>query len=230
MPVYLIVLLRNPKRLDIFLENQSDMYDHGIFSLIPPVLAIVLAIRTRQVFVSLLFDIWLGWVIIDDYHLMEQVIINLIRNSLDASRGKEDSFIRLQAEMDDGQPAIKVVDNGKGILPDFYSSFPDFLIQTPGNNDDLPSDGSLISVNVSLSSVNDHSYLPGNSEAIPFSSLNINDSFFTSHVPQTFVSPSPVKSTSYFPSSLKVIMIVVPSCTHDPAINLFKSLSSWISD
>ena len=55
-----------------------------------------------------------------DYHLMEQVIINLIRNSLDASRGKEDSFIRLQAEMDDGQPAIKVVDNGKGILPDIY--------------------------------------------------------------------------------------------------------------
>jgi len=60
------------------------MYDHGIFSLIPPVLAIVLVIRARQVFVSLLFDIWLGWVIIDDYHLMEQVIINLIRNSLDA--------------------------------------------------------------------------------------------------------------------------------------------------
>jgi len=55
-----------------------------------------------------------------DYHLMEQVIINLIRNSLDASRGKEDSFIRLQAEKDDGQPTIKVVDNGKGILPGIY--------------------------------------------------------------------------------------------------------------
>ena len=58
--------------------------------------------------------------IIADYHLMEQVIINLIRNSMDASTEKENSFIRLHAEMDDGQPTIKVVDNGKGILPDIY--------------------------------------------------------------------------------------------------------------
>ena len=38
----------------------------GIWSLIPPVVAIILAIATRQVFVSLLFGILLGWVIINN--------------------------------------------------------------------------------------------------------------------------------------------------------------------
>ena len=47
------------------------MHDYGILSLIPPVIAIVLAIRTRQVFVSLLFGIWLGWIIINDYHILQ---------------------------------------------------------------------------------------------------------------------------------------------------------------
>ncbi len=40
------------------------MQEFGFLSLIPPVIAIVLAIRTKQVFVSLLFGIWLGWVVV----------------------------------------------------------------------------------------------------------------------------------------------------------------------
>lgn len=47
------------------------MHEYGILSLVPPVIAIVLAIRTKQVFVSLLFGIWLGWVIIDDFNLWQ---------------------------------------------------------------------------------------------------------------------------------------------------------------
>ena len=47
------------------------MHDYGVLSLIPPVVAIILAIRTKQVFVSLLFGIWLGWVIIDDFHVLQ---------------------------------------------------------------------------------------------------------------------------------------------------------------
>lgn len=35
-----------------------------IFSLLPPFIAIILAIRTKQVFISLLFGIWLGWIIL----------------------------------------------------------------------------------------------------------------------------------------------------------------------
>ncbi len=42
------------------------MHDYGFYSLIPPILAIILAIRTKQVYISLLFGIWLSWVII--YH------------------------------------------------------------------------------------------------------------------------------------------------------------------
>lgn len=38
----------------------------GIWSLIPPIVAIILAIATRQVFVSLLFGILLGWVILNN--------------------------------------------------------------------------------------------------------------------------------------------------------------------
>lgn len=40
----------------------------GFLSLLPPVIAIVLAIATRQVFISLLFGIWLGWMIISGFH------------------------------------------------------------------------------------------------------------------------------------------------------------------
>jgi len=46
------------------------MTEYGFLSLLPPVLAIILAIRTKQVFVSLLFGIWLGWVIINDFNLL----------------------------------------------------------------------------------------------------------------------------------------------------------------
>lgn len=38
---------------------------YGYLSLIPPVLAIILALRTKQVFLSLTLGIWIGWVIIN---------------------------------------------------------------------------------------------------------------------------------------------------------------------
>jgi len=40
------------------------MDTYGWLSVLPPVLAIVLAIKTKQVFISLFFGIWLGWVIL----------------------------------------------------------------------------------------------------------------------------------------------------------------------
>ncbi|MBN1300384.1 MAG: sodium:solute symporter [Melioribacteraceae bacterium] len=42
------------------------MDHYSFWSLFPPLLAIILAIKTRQVFVSLLFGIWLGWVILSE--------------------------------------------------------------------------------------------------------------------------------------------------------------------
>ncbi|CAN5120631.1 Na+/H+ antiporter NhaC family protein [soil metagenome] len=45
------------------------MHDYGFWSILPPILAIILAIRTKQVFLSLLLGIWLGWVIINNGNL-----------------------------------------------------------------------------------------------------------------------------------------------------------------
>ncbi|MEZ4886329.1 MAG: Na+/H+ antiporter NhaC family protein [Chitinophagales bacterium] len=41
-----------------------------ILSLAPPFIAIILAIRTKQVFISLLFGIWLGWIILHGGNLL----------------------------------------------------------------------------------------------------------------------------------------------------------------
>ena len=40
------------------------MEHFGVWSLLPPLLAIFLAIRAKQVFIALIFGIWLGWVIL----------------------------------------------------------------------------------------------------------------------------------------------------------------------
>ena len=40
----------------------------GWLSILPPVLAIILAIRTKQVFISLFFGIWLGWLILSNWN------------------------------------------------------------------------------------------------------------------------------------------------------------------
>jgi tetracycline resistance efflux pump len=40
------------------------MDNFGFLSLFPPLIAIILAIKTRQVFISLLFGIWIGWIIL----------------------------------------------------------------------------------------------------------------------------------------------------------------------
>jgi tetracycline resistance efflux pump len=47
------------------------MESYGFLSILPPVLAIFLAIITRQVYVSLLLGIWLGWLILSDFNFIE---------------------------------------------------------------------------------------------------------------------------------------------------------------
>lgn len=46
------------------------MEHYSFWSILPPILAIILAIKTRQVFVSLLFGIWLGWIILSGGNLL----------------------------------------------------------------------------------------------------------------------------------------------------------------
>jgi tetracycline resistance efflux pump len=49
--------------------NQKSMHDYGFFSLLPPVLAIILALRTKQVYIALVFGTWLGWLIIHGWNI-----------------------------------------------------------------------------------------------------------------------------------------------------------------
>ncbi len=53
------------------------MEDYGFLSIMPPLLAIVLALRTKQVYVSLVFGIWLGWLVISDWNLLEGTIATI---------------------------------------------------------------------------------------------------------------------------------------------------------
>jgi len=54
-----------------------------------------------------------------DEQLIEQVLINLIRNSMYAIEGKENPHIKLRAFFNKrGRPTIQVHDNGSGILPE----------------------------------------------------------------------------------------------------------------
>ncbi|HDR88791.1 MAG TPA: ATP-binding protein [Bacteroidetes bacterium] len=54
-----------------------------------------------------------------DEELIEQVLINLIKNSIHALEGKSDAKIRVRAFVNKrGRVSIQVMDNGPGILPD----------------------------------------------------------------------------------------------------------------
>jgi Na+/H+ antiporter NhaC len=47
------------------------MDTYGFLSILPPVIAIVLALRTKQVYIALLFGIWFSWVIMNDWNFLQ---------------------------------------------------------------------------------------------------------------------------------------------------------------
>ena len=53
------------------------MNDFGILSILPPLLAIILALKTKQVYISLVVGIWLGWLIISDWNILEGSVATL---------------------------------------------------------------------------------------------------------------------------------------------------------
>lgn len=62
------------------------MDHYSFWSILPPILAIILAIKTRQVFVSLLFGIWLGWIILSNGNILSgtaatvQALVDVFKN------------------------------------------------------------------------------------------------------------------------------------------------------
>ncbi len=53
------------------------MEHYGFWSVLPPLIAIVLAIKTRQVFLSLFFGIWIGWVVINDWNFFHGTLASI---------------------------------------------------------------------------------------------------------------------------------------------------------
>ncbi|SEL79888.1 sensor histidine kinase [Parapedobacter koreensis] len=57
-----------------------------------------------------------------DVNLIEQVLINLLLNAIEAVKEVPNANISLSASANDGKPQIKVSDNGRGIPPDLLES------------------------------------------------------------------------------------------------------------
>ena len=53
------------------------MENFGILSLLPPVIAIVFALRTKQVYISLLFGIWFAWLIMNDWNFLDGTLATI---------------------------------------------------------------------------------------------------------------------------------------------------------
>src|SRR5210317_607165 len=47
------------------------MNDYGILSVLPPVIAIILALKTKQVYIALVFGIWFSWLIMSQWNLLD---------------------------------------------------------------------------------------------------------------------------------------------------------------
>ncbi|UMB55296.1 sodium:solute symporter [Lutibacter sp. A64] len=50
------------------------MDNYGFLSILPPIIAIILALRTKQVYVALLFGIWSSWLIMNDWNFIKGTI------------------------------------------------------------------------------------------------------------------------------------------------------------
>src|SRR5262249_40267069 len=68
---------------------------------------------------------------------LEQVILNLVRNALDAVSGRPDASIRITARASGDKVAIGVSDNGPGIAPELIGRIFDPFFTTKGIGDGL---------------------------------------------------------------------------------------------
>ncbi|MGB5323590.1 Na+/H+ antiporter NhaC family protein [Lutimonas sp.] len=53
------------------------MNDYGFLSVLPPVIAIILALRTKQVYVALVFGIWFSWLIMSDWNFLDGTLATI---------------------------------------------------------------------------------------------------------------------------------------------------------
>lgn len=53
------------------------MDNYGFLSILPPIIAIILALRTKQVYIALLFGIWFAWIILSDWNFLDGTLASI---------------------------------------------------------------------------------------------------------------------------------------------------------
>jgi two-component system nitrogen regulation sensor histidine kinase NtrY len=67
-----------------------------------------------------------------DPDLLEQAVLNLVKNALEAVAGREDARVRVVARREDGATEITVIDNGPGLAPaEAEAAFAPFFTTKP---------------------------------------------------------------------------------------------------
>ncbi len=61
--------------------------EYGFLSVLPPIVAIILALRTKQVYIALLFGIWFSWLIINHWNPLEGTL-SMIEAMVDVFQSK----------------------------------------------------------------------------------------------------------------------------------------------
>ncbi len=74
------------------------METFGWLSILPPLLAIILAIRTKHVYISLILGIWLGWTIINSWNPI-QGLIQTVNSLIDVFKDADNTRVILFSAM-----------------------------------------------------------------------------------------------------------------------------------
>lgn len=75
-------------------------------------------LKTKEFNVPIQFDFPKDLRIDCDPVQMEQVLINLINNSIDAIRNQEEKWVKVEARLEGSEVVMRVIDSGKGISPE----------------------------------------------------------------------------------------------------------------
>lgn len=106
--------LNKINQLELVAVKAADLFENLYLLLEPSLLQknIDLDIILKDPSIELLLDI----------NLIEQVLINLLLNSIEAIKGKSNPYISLSATLVSGKSQIKVSDNGVGMPPDILEN------------------------------------------------------------------------------------------------------------
>lgn len=80
------------------LKKASKMETFGWLSILPPLFAIILAIRTKHVYISLILGIWLGWTIIHAWNPI-QGLIQTVNSLIDVFKDADNTRVILFSAM-----------------------------------------------------------------------------------------------------------------------------------